>query len=286
MGFTTKISQAITKKMLTICVPKEPLPTTIPRSGREGREVNQYSVIANNRSEDRDYLLRNWKGAKGESEIEALILGEDGQTVTLELDDMYNLYRFTIKHYWGLNDLSYRSPFSFLVNHVTKALYIRLIISNFLSELSQFAFNRKGLVSSTRDELLKSIVKNADYMAGKSFTITSYIITAQGLRVLRHPSFRSHVRRVKLLLDSLVSTGELHRHNGALEYRITDKALTSVHSIETDERHFSKANRYQLLMLFFTGILAVSALSEIILDPEKLSTICNFVSYLTEMFSK
>jgi hypothetical protein len=75
------------------------------------------------------------------------------------------------------------------------------------------------------------------------------------MRLFLHPSWEAQYEKLKLYLDSLVSSGEVEKIND--EYVVTGKAISTIEKYEEDERRHTEAVKLQRKMLWLT-IIAVA----------------------------
>lgn len=246
----------LTRKMLSICVPDSAYPTTIPRSGKEGLAVDQYSIFATQGNSE--YLLRDWVD---QSNLHALKLGDqrNNENTVISVEELIQEYQFKIVHYCGLSSLEFSNVSSFLFSHYSGSAYGKLAIKKRWDDVSQFFFNKKSIALTTRYSVLKSLIENEDWASGVAFTTTEVLLTLNGYRVVRHPQFLRQSRRLKLILDSLTSTEELSKRNNPPGYLIKAKALVTLEATELSERRHREMFRMQVIMMAATVVIALSS---------------------------
>lgn len=172
---------------------------------------------------------------------------EDLRT-TVEITHYYKCYEFIYTSKWSffLAQLSARHKF-----HVAK------------EKIAQGVFNRKTLVRSERMEVLNYLVERTIEEPG--FSTSSITLGAQlnSPRWLHHPQQPQHQSYYRLLLDSLVATGDLAANTGS--YTVTGQALSTLSEYEREQqKHQDNFNNAKMtnrltLGLIFIGVLGVLA---------------------------
>src|SRR5690606_23021606 len=131
------------------------------------------------------------------------------------------------------------------------------------NKLIQDVYNRKTLLRSERNELLRYLVEATVANRTASFDPLSLGIRLHTTRWFFHPQRQEHQAHLRLLMDSLVATGNLRRNDGRSS--LEPQALATLAAYEQEERrhhdslHTSRtANRISLAVII-VGALAVAA---------------------------
>jgi hypothetical protein len=145
---------------------------------------------------------------------------------TLERND----FTFEITHYYQGYQFVYTSPLHLMFSRAT----YRHKIAKIKDKLAQSIFNKKTLIRSERMELLNYIVEKT--IDQPSYTTDSMSIGTHmySNRWFHHPKRKEHQAHFKLILESLVESGELN--NTDYRYSVTGKALATLSEYESDQQ--------------------------------------------------
>jgi hypothetical protein len=232
----------------------------IPRSGKEGEEVNCYIV----------YLFQN--------DAPFLVVKEiNGNTITgiqwngdrfdkekiISLFEI-NKYQIKITHYYGLYTTKYSSVWDFLAFGITKYEVIKCNFHKLFSRTSQFVFTKKKLATFDRIEILRSILDLYFSSTHNGFSSLDIMTKLYSLNWVIHPESEQQQYKIELFLKSFVESGELEIFNG-YEYSVNGKAITTLSEYEEQERKHSEAQRMQKQMVWLTlAIVLVGIMQAII----------------------
>lgn len=161
-----------------------------------------------------------------------------------------------ITHYYKGTILEYDSAISFFWARVTqrhKLIYRK-------ENIAQIIFNSKKLLRADRIQVL-------EYILGKTKEDHKYSVSALSLatelyskRWFRHPERSEIQNQYNLILESLVSTGDLHKENQA--YKLKPKALDTISEYELNQqRHFDNQNNEKKTRVLTGAIIILGLLN-------------------------
>jgi len=237
---------------------------SIPRSGKEGAQVNCFIVTVD--QGNKPYLVV--RGADGDD----LICKEwDGSCYQIERRSRFNDFRlsdFRITHYYGLDTIEFNGIIDYVLNRISRWPYIKIHVYRFFDGFSQYVFNKKKFYTKQRMELLKFLVGRA--LDGQIEHNPIDLMTGlYSLRWFLHPQGIEQQRRVEFYLDSLVASGELKRDS--YNYVVTGLALRTIEAYEEQERKHTENVKMQWRMFWLT--VAVAAATVVQAELVKLPTL-------------
>lgn len=204
---------------------------------------------------DRDYATTYIDGATGSKYW--LVDGMKGAQLELRdletpgkpengIADLKNVARanFRVVVYFKHLEWHFQSLYRYAFFSVFGMVRVRVALDNFLQAIA----NRASLPTIERTKALQAAVDRA--WSGQSSLYLAEVVPIQGRR-LRHPGLESAFHGHKMVLDSLVETGEL-RCELAGVYEITPKALVTLDQYKIEERRIRAQGR----AAFWTALIA------------------------------
>lgn len=243
------------KAAITLALQKR-APTLIPRSLPRAATVDCF-VVTLSESIGNWSLLVDSAGAHG---VEGRWLEADSYDRPVSVP--WSILRdadFECTHFLGLFEFEYKSPLTFLLRE--KLLLPRLEVLR--DKVTQIGFNRVRLTRKNRIEILRLILESS---IEKSAFKTSSVTLAANLytnRLFFHPEKEQMLNHCSLLLESLVTSGDLTREDGT--YKLAPKALHTLSQYEEDDRRHKdmlaqqKALKWLTFSLIFVGLLQAYA---------------------------
>ena len=229
---------------------KKLAPETIPRTGDKAQQVD--CVAAYLRAKDSSYSLLIDKVLPNGVEGRLWKEKDEGHT-----DSSFISYRefskadLEITHFYKTYNLTYDSTIQMIYkgwSHYYKGLIL-------LGKAQQFVFNKRNLARSEKLETLRAIV---DKTVQSSDFSTSPIMLNElkyPLHWVYHPDKDLNTSFNKLLLDSLVESGDLKLNN--FQYSLTPQALNTISEFEKDERRHIQLLKQQKWMKILTLLLVL-----------------------------
>lgn len=234
----------------------KPCPPRIYRSGEDGKKVNCYAVYV-----DKNSSPYFWAEKYENNVISGQLWDTNSHSYTgghsMLLSEFIN-YDLNITHYYGLSNISYKNIYDLALNFATKCIYIKTFVLNCIESTQQSLFNRQKLVTKTRMELLQFMIEDQLDREHEGISIINLMDKLYSTRLFLHPSVSYQQEKLKLYLESLVETGELHKINN--DYVVTGKAISTIEKDVEDKRRHIESVKLQKRMFWLTVILAVAAI--------------------------
>lgn len=237
---------------------EKPAPTSIPLSGPRALENDFYAVYVEFPANDWKFLVES--AQKGGYSGRLWVRERDGKECSLLKSTVIGAdSEILIEHYFKGWQFNYRTALGFLVANAIKWHRIQIVKNKLLQDV----YNRKTLLRSERNELLRYLVEATVENRTSTFDPLSLGVRLHTTRWFYHPQRQEHQAHLKLLMDSLVATGDLRLNDG--RYSVEPQALASLAAYEQEERRHHDslrtsrtANRISLTVIF-VGVLAVAA---------------------------
>lgn len=249
---------------------RRPAPARIPLSGFERMQARDYFEVT----------LKNLKDGKVALITASDKIGVDGILVPTNEDTSnfrinyknFNDYSISIIHYYGEIKIEYTDPLIFIIRYLVKYPQYAL----FSEKIARWRYNSHPITSRTRYEILNTVMdltlEEANETAGifdSDFGIEHILTRIYGHRWTDHPSNNRLFGHAKLILDSLVISGDLIKpENKNYTYSINAQAVETLERIFIDElRHIDQVkiqNRLNaatwVLGVLTAGLLIVTAM--------------------------
>lgn len=226
----------------------------IHRSGEKGKAENCFSVALDRdghpflliESIEGDELVGlKWNGKKYEDPHK------------LPVHEIKN-YQLRITHYYGLAEIVYTNILNFAWHRISGWVYAKVHYKQQAYKLSQFAFNRKKLLTKKRIELIQFMIEDQIQRDHKGISTLDLMTKLYSLHWVLHPDSKYQEEKLELYLDSLVNSGDLERVNG--EYVVQGKAINTLEAYQEEERRHRESVRIQRRIVALTLFIAIFAL--------------------------
>ncbi|MFT6954663.1 MAG: hypothetical protein ACJAY1_001783 [Glaciecola sp.] len=226
----------------------------IPRSGREGEQVNCF-VFALDRNNSPYFLATEYqngllKGLQWNGEKYA-------NDCSLSIDDL-NHGKLRITHYHGLSEIVYSNIYDYAFNYFSQLVYVKIGLYKYISSAYQYFFNKRKLVTKKRMELLQFMINDQLDRIHNGIGVLDLMTKLYSINWVVHPSADEQESKLELYLDSLVESGELEKVNN--EYVVTGKSISTIEKYEEEERRHVEAVKLQKKMVSLTILLAFVAI--------------------------
>lgn len=138
-------------------------------------------------------------------------------------------------------------------------------------KINQVIYNKTTRFRRDRIEVLKRLVEihseralanNALLYEPQKLSVVSLFSEVYGSRIYGHPARENESARFRLILESLVASGELIK-NSKHEFTLTGKALQSIGEYEQVERRHQDNIVQSRRLLLLTVVLALAALAQV-----------------------
>jgi hypothetical protein len=243
------VTSAETIRQALTIVLRKPSPDRIPMSGWERLRTRDYYSATFDDDQSRGFLV----DALQDDDITGrwVCYGADPEEDRVPLNQIY-LKPLTIRCYINELEIIYTSPVEFIWHSRLHIPQIKL----FRERVEKFFFRRKKLVRVDRIAMLSTLL-DCETANGQGKPLGQLMQEKHGQRWHQHPRGMTEYRYAKLLLDSLVDSGDLKDEQG--RYRATSQAISTIIAHEVEEqRHHDNVNQ-QEKMGCLTLILAATA---------------------------
>lgn len=233
----------------------KPSPNTIPLSQPRCANNDYYEIHILIPDLDWNLLCKS-KENNGYSGF-LWIENQDGCDATVLFSTLEH-YQFTteITHYYKCYTFKYHTKFKFLLSQLFNWHKIEIAKDKFV----QAVYNRKTLVRSERMELLNYLVEKTIENSEYSTTPMNLGVHMHSQRWFYHPERKEHQSHYKLLLDSLVDSGDLDVNNRS--YSVTGKALATLSEYERDQqKHQDDFNNAKTAHHLTWGLIFIGTIS-------------------------
>lgn len=161
-----------------------------------------------------------------------------------------------ITHFFGAYDLKYKSLTSYFFSGVLPVDRCKI----WLGKLDQFLFNRKGLIRSERIDTLKLILERTIENRNFKLNEISLATMLHTQKWVFHPDKERQLSYGKLLLESLVESGELIKER--YEYKLSAKALITISDYEDESKRHNQNLAQSKSMKWLTIVLIIVAIAQ------------------------
>ena len=224
---------------------------TIPRSGKEGKNINCF-IVAFNREDSKYFVAKSYSNNK----LGGLKWNDKkyADKYSIKLENVVD-YKLRIIHYYGFDQVIYDSIYDFIWHKLTKYVYLKIHIHKYINSISQHFFRKRMLVTKRRMDLLLFMMKDQLDRTHNGITILDLMTKLYTIKWILHPSANDKQKELELYLQSLEASEDLSIINN--EYIITGKAISTLEKYEEKERRHTESVRLQRIMVFLTIILAL-----------------------------
>jgi hypothetical protein len=247
------ISRLLCKRLLPRLIARA-CDTVIPRSGKQGEQVNCFVVSVDNNG--KPYLMVT--GLEGE-DLHCLEWdGNHYSRATIISLGKINQSELFIAHYYGLSTVKYYGVYSLALSRITCWPYIKIYLVRVAEYFGQYFFNKKKLVTKQRIDLLRFLLSQhlEGHTSVDSFHLMSDLYT---MKWVLHPDGEAQRHKVAFYLDALVTTGELRKRANA-GYALTGHALKTIEEYEEQERRHTENVKIQRRMFWLTVAIVLLTL--------------------------
>lgn len=172
-------------------------------------------------------------------------------------------YRIFFTHFFGSNAIRYGSLGEFWFSELS-LLPHRM---KWKASLGQWRFNLSTRFRRERIEVLREIVavhmrkaqrENPLLFVPSSSSVVSLFADIYGPQVYAHPSFNRESATFRIILDSLVSSGDLEQC-ALHEFKLSPRSLVTIAEYEQSERRHRESVNLNRMLILLTMILTVSS---------------------------
>lgn len=230
----------------------------IPRSGEKAKLVNTFVIYLYENGEPK-YMLEHLDGNK----ITALIWDADQKRFDKETEITYNdiiSLDADIIHYYGVNEITFKSINDYVLHNTTKAIYLKVQYYRFKNWYTRYRFSRKELIVHERIQILRMLIKNhvTSKKADSSMSANEMFTNMYTMLWYIHPKSSEYKKTLQLNLDSLVNTGDLVKNGN--QYNVTGKAIDTITRYELEENRYDQQLATQKLTGWLTFAIVLLTL--------------------------
>ena len=171
------------------------------------------------------------------------------------LPQALRIAEFECTHFLGPYEFKYGSPFKFIVHQWMRLPYISIL----RDRLEQFQFNRQNLVRLDRIATLRHVYEASLETPRREVSSVTLAASIYTNRLFFHPDKSRMLNHCRLLLDSLVASGDLAV--AGVAYTLAPAALRTLSEHEEEERrHRDMLSQQRALKWFTFALIAVGIL--------------------------
>lgn len=206
---------------------RRPAPNLIPRSMPRADAIDCYVATLSGSKEEWSVLV--------DSQTSQTVNGRwlNGDTyegaVTL-LPEAIHASKFECTHFLGPYEFKYDKPLKFILHQWLRLPHVAVL----RDRLEQFQFNRQHLVRRDRIDILRYVYEASLETPSQGVSSISLAASLYTNRIYFHPDKTRMLNHCRLLLDSLVASGDLNSVDAA--YTIAPPALKTLSQHEEDDR--------------------------------------------------
>lgn len=243
------------KKLALDLALKKAAPDSIPMSAPACYENDFFQIYINISALDWKFLsqTKTDKGYEGFLWVNDKN-GNDAALLNETLNEIQ--WNFEITHYYQSYQFVYTNPYKFIASR----LLFKHKLHKLLDVLAQSIYNKKTLVRSERMELLNYLVEKTIDDPAYSTDSMFLGMHMHSYRWYHHPKKKEHQAHFRLILDSLVESGDLKKKGDS--YLVTGKALESLSVYENDQqKHQDNINNSRTAHSLTRALILVGSLS-------------------------
>lgn len=230
-------------------------PSTVPRSGTAGEQINCFTTTFRSKS-DPDVVLLRVEG----DEVEGLQY--DGQRYSIAVSlpiNQLNPDHLHVTHFYGLDEVRYEGLWAVARGLWIGWPYVWISVRRTRDAIAQRLFNRRTLSAKNRLDVLREVV---EWTANQTTSIDAMdLMSARyGYRWAGHPEWESHHQKIERTLAMLVDTGDLKTVGDRFEP--TGQAIKTLDESEEADRRHTANFRVQAILAVLTFVSAVMAAAQ------------------------
>lgn len=172
-------------------------------------------------------------------------------------NSLIHTFSFRIIHYYKELQLEYRSPIKFIFDQFFFGASLKLA----KERCAQFFFNQRALVRRDRIQVVRLILDRT--LQDRNYRTSEFgmMTMLYGPRWVQHPNYRNLANYYRIVLDSLVVSGDLSRADNA--YALAPQAFVTLADFEQDEQRHRDQIRHQKVLGALTAALVVVGLLQV-----------------------
>jgi hypothetical protein len=231
-------------------------PSRISRSGEKGKSVNCYYVKLDNSDSTPFFVATGYNCGK------LLGLKWDGNSYkdehSLELADL-EAGKLRITHYYGLAEIEYDSIYDATWHYLTKFIYLKIKIDQYIESVDQKLFNKRKLFIADRIKLLQAMINyqlEPDYDDG--LDDIELMAELYSIKWVSHPDSNNAQRKLKCNIRWLIDLGELKETDS--KYVVTGLGIATIEKYLKEEERHKDGVKLQNRLVLITAFLVIVGL--------------------------
>ncbi len=237
------------------------LPWLQRNSAEKGTPYDYVSIFFKD-SDNNRYILKDAhglvNGQDGTLSLSSLYQSSDVDKKFIQITDMET----EIVHYKKNYTLRYKSIFLFVIDHTLKIITLKTQIARLKGRLVSGAKSDTETISRDRFNLLRllvaSYVNQRPSRASSGFNRDEMIALLYGTLWYKHIKNEAFRRKITLLLESLVISGDLTESQG--NYYVQGQAITTLVEYEKEDRRVSQQQKMHKNIVRFMFVITVATL--------------------------
>jgi len=237
------------------------LPLLQSHSAAKGTPYDYYSVFLKD-AENNRYILQNiqdWDNAQDAS-LSLSSLYQNGNIVK-KLVDIPEM-EAEIVHYKKNYAQTYKSIIAFALDRTLKVITLKTQIARLKGRVISGAKSDTETISRDRFNLLRllvaSYVNQRPSRTASGFSVDEVIALLYGTLWYKHIKNEAFRRKIKLLLESLVISGDLTEDQGV--YYVQGQAITTLVEYEKEDRRVTQQQKMHKNIVRFMFVITVATL--------------------------
>lgn len=237
------------------------LPLLQNNSAAKGKPHDYFSVYLKD-AENNRYILRDVQGADNAQDaslsLSSLYQSGDSVKKLVDIPDM----DAEIVHYKKHYAQTYKSIFLFALDRTLKVITLKTQLARLKGRVVSGTKSDTETISRDRFNLLRllvaSYVNQRPSRTSSGFSLDEVIALLYGTLWYKHIKNEAFRRKIKLLMESLVISGDLTENQGA--YYVQGQAITTLVEYEKEDRRVSQQQKMHKNMVRFMFVITVATL--------------------------
>lgn len=201
--------RSLDRVLLALILPRllsSACPSTVPRSGSAGEQINCFTTTVRDGDEP-DLVLLRMAG----DQVEALrfVGGRYSHEVSAPLAAL-DPRKVHLTHFYGLDEVRYEGIWAIARGLWTGWPYAWIHLRRIWNMFAQRLFNRRTLAARRRLKVLREVVE-ATANGDGAMDAMDLMSMRYGYRWADHPEWESHHQQLERVLEMLAESGELRK---------------------------------------------------------------------------
>lgn len=237
------------------------LPLLLAKSASRGKSHDYYDVYVRDVANERYILLAVQNEMKPRVDTVVLSLLLKSETIVKEIEALPEM-ECEIVHYKKNHILKYQNIYSFTLDRYLKIITFKNALARTKGKLVSSIKSDRETITSDRFNLLQLLVANTIHQrpsrAASGFSQDEVITLLYGTLWYKHIYNESFRRKIRLLLESLVLTGDLTETQG--RYYVQGRAITTLVEHQKEEKRVTQQQKMHRNIVRFMLVITVSTI--------------------------